>query len=219
MEIGISLALKGGVTATFLPSDLPNLAAWYRFNRNVAAGQWNDASGNTRHLIQGTGANQPAVQGDGSLLFDGTSDFMQATFTLNQPHTLYLLAKQISWTAGDLWTDGVTAAGARFEQDAVGATPQLAIVAGSRLRLLAGPVLNTYGVLTGVFNGASSAVRLNNAAAVVGNGGANNAGGLTLGANAAGAVPSNIQVKEFIAYTGAHDTAAQDQVIAYLQGL
>lgn len=61
--------------SSFDPRTLGNrLYAWYDASRvlgdaavpadGVALSQWNDVSGNARHLVQGTGANQPVIKRD-----------------------------------------------------------------------------------------------------------------------------------------------------------
>src|SRR5258706_5458228 len=75
------------------PRSLPQLFAWYDANfingfgtaqpaADAAIGQWNDLSGNGRHLVQGTGANQPLFRLTGgpdnrpSVNFVDNTDFM-----------------------------------------------------------------------------------------------------------------------------------------------
>src|SRR5258706_1092021 len=76
------------------PRSLPQLFAWYDANfingfgtaqpaADAAIGQWNDLSGNGRHLVQGTGANQPLFRLTGgpdnlpSVNFVDNTDTMQ----------------------------------------------------------------------------------------------------------------------------------------------
>ena len=90
------------------PRTLPGLFAWYAADSlagigaalpadGTAVAQWNDISGNGRHLLQGTGANQPLfkinVAGLNAILpavrFDGVNDFMTVAGTaLVRPYTL-----------------------------------------------------------------------------------------------------------------------------------
>lgn len=203
------------------PLKVAGLAAWYRLGKGqtivTGVSQWSDASGNGRNLLQATGSLQPLVQGDGSLLFDGVDDFLQASFALVQPTTIYLRMKHLAWTIGNRIADGFTANGGAILQN--GTTPQIQTFAGTLTGVNANLVLNTYGSVCAVFNGASSASQVDNTAAVTGNAGAANMGGLTLAANGAGAQPTNMQVKEVIVYSTAHDQATRDRVIAYLATL
>lgn len=209
----------------FTPASLTP-AAWFRFNSGITVtgsgvAQWDDASGNNRHLLQGTDANRPPKQVDGSLLFDGTNHFMKCTgFTLNQPTTVYILGKHITWTAGDCLFEGNAAGTGRVAQ--TGSSPNLRASSDAGITFIdSNPdlALDTYGVITAVFNGASSQIRINSNAAVSGDAAAGNMGGFNLGSRTTTANAANIQVKEIIICAAANDTATQDQVIAYLNTL
>lgn len=203
----------------FVPTFLPGLAAWFRYGVGVSAAQWDDVSGNGRHLKQATGDSQPAVQGDGSLLFDGADDFMKCdAFTLNQPATVYLLFKQVTWTLNDFIFGGEATTNGRMFQSAT--TPDLRMNSGTAGAINAGLAVNTYGVVSLVFSGAASLLQVNNGTAVVANAGTNAMAGFTLGSQADGAAAwSHIQTKEVALYSGAHDAGTRAQVIAYLAGV
>lgn len=91
------------------PPPTTAMEAWFRKNVGItsaanAVSNWANqaASGAARDYVQATGAAQPTLQGDGTILFDGTSDYLQtAAFTLGQPYTRYIRFKQITWTSGD----------------------------------------------------------------------------------------------------------------------
>lgn len=193
---------------------------WCRFGVGitVATGvsQWDDQSGNGNHLKQSTTNAQPALQADNSILFDGTSDFLKATaFTLNQPETVYLLGRQVSWTSADTLWDGNANALMRCFQ--TGAAPALQIQASTQTASNSGLAVNTYGVLCAVYNGASSLFQVNNNAAATGDAGVNGAAGFTLGAQGDGlGTWSNIQTMEVIVFPAAHDSATRALVTAYL---
>jgi len=171
-----------------------------------------------RDLYQGTAANQPilTIAAAGNYLtFDGSNDYLKAAaFALAQPETVYFVGSQVTWTNGDNFFEGGSASAAMFQN---GVTPNIGINAGSTIGNITTLALNTYGVLSAVFNGASSSYRLNRLAAGAGNAGANNPNGFTLGSNTAGAGAfANITAQEVLVYSGAHDKATQDRVIAYL---
>jgi hypothetical protein len=200
---------------------LPGLAAWYRFGLGItssggAVSQWDDQSGNGRHLKQATATNQPALQGDGSILFDGVDNYLKAdTFTLAQPETVFILGKQPTWTNTDKWADGHATNSGSISQESV--TPQIACFAGAGGLVGPGLALDTYGVVIAVFNTTSSLIQINTNAPVTGNVGVNSMSGFTLGARGgADAAWSNIQVKEVLIYSVAHDAAARAQVARYL---
>lgn len=196
-------------------------AAWYRFGQGitVATGvsQWDDASGNGRHLTQGTAANQPAKQADGSILFDGSNDFLRsAVFAIAQPFTFYILLKQVSWTLNDIYVDFGSAAAQIYTPIA---TPQVTFYASGSAQLNVSPAVGQYGAICVVGNGGSSVMQLDAGAPVTGNAGAATVSQLSIGAAGTGSGPGNIQVKEAVLYSGAHDATTRARVLAYLGSL
>jgi hypothetical protein len=208
----------GDVPIGFLPSDLANLELWYRFNSGISApagvDQWDDQSGNARHLKQATPTNRPSKEADGSILFDGIDNFLKAdAYTSNQPTTIYFLGKQVTWTGSDRIYDGNVNNSGVLQQFT--ATPQLRLFAGAVLGNIS-PALDTYVVISVVINGVSSVLQLNNDAPVEGDAGASNMGGFVLGAGGALADFGNIQAKEIIKFQAAHDAATRATNINYL---
>lgn len=203
--------------ATALASFVRGLgpAAWFRFNTGITVtgagvSQWDDQSGNARHLLQATDTNRPALEADGSITFDGADNYLKCdAFTLDQPETRYLLFKQVSWTDTDVVCAGNGTTNTILQASA---SPQVRLVNVGNVSL----TLDTYGVIAAVLNSTSSLIQLNNGTPVTGNVGANNSGGFTLGANGTPAVFANIQVKEVILYAAAHDAATRARVIRYL---
>lgn len=169
--------------------------------------------------INSTGSKPAQIVDRPSLLFDGAAHCMKTDpFTLNQPETVYLVAKQVSWTNQDYFFDGVTSnTGVLFQNNA---TPQLSIYAGNLVGADANLQVGVAGVIGVVFNGATSSLQVNGNAAATGNAGASNMGGITLGAN--GSAPgvvnnlSNIQAYEVLIYNVAHDAATRSNIIRAL---
>ena len=198
-----------------------NMAAWYRFRTGVtnisgACSSWADQSGNMRHLLQATAASRPAVNSDGSLTFDGVNDYLQATFTLVQPCTIYLGFQQLTWTSGDALFDGATGV-AKVTQKT--SSPQLALDAGSALSNDSTIALNTRGAIACVLNSTSSVYQAAGGAASVtttGDASTGNPGGITLGALQAPGNYGNITVYEMIVYSVAHDAATRLQILRYM---
>jgi len=177
--------------------------------------QWDDLSGNGRHLLQSTDAARPALQADGSVLFNGTSHYLKCNaFTLNQPTCVLWVGKHLSWTDGDYVWDGNTAATMGLAQ--IGATPNLSVYAGAVISTNPDLTLGTIGVISAVYNGASSSVGVDRNAAVTGDAGAGNGGGFALGAAAGGFVPSHIQVYETVIFPIAPSTAQLDRLVGGL---
>jgi hypothetical protein len=218
-QIGVSRGRNRDSGGPFLENFVVSLnpVAWYRYGAGITAvgglvSAWADQSGNGNTLVQATETNQPALQSDGSILFDGVDNQMEATFTLDQPVTIYLLASQITHTSGDVLFDG-SAALASCSQSVASGNLGVNAGAASAANTLA---IGSYGVVYAVFNGASGVFGVNNNTPLTGNYGANNPGGFSLGANRGLAGPSNIQVKEAIIFPVAHDAGQRSKVISYL---
>lgn len=197
-------------------------AAWFQFNTGITVtgqgvSQWDDQSGNGRHLKQGTDGARPALQADGSILFNGTDEYLKCdAFTLVQPETVYILGTHVTWTGASQghWCDGEANNSMAIWDE--GTTPEIDAFAGSRVGRNANLAVDTYGVVVAVFNGASSVLQVNNTTPVAGDCGAADAGGFTLGASGNGGAPSNIQAKESIIFPAAHGAATRARIIRYL---
>lgn len=207
-----AIHISGGFDGT-------NLAAWYRFGAGITssggfASAWADQSGFGRNLTQGTGAAQPAVNGDGSLLFNGTSHFMQATFTLNQPYTVCMLVRQVTWTSNDVFFSGATA-GVGVQQRT--ASPQIFLSGSANVASNSNLAVNTYGAVVSVWNAASSVLRVNNTTETTGNPGVVVPGGITLAAQFNGlSLFGNVEVKEVVVFSEALDVTRRAAMAAYL---
>ena len=80
---GAHLLLRSSAT-DWTPADITTLA-WYDASDTDtiteslgAVSQWDDKSGNLRHLLQGTGSAQPSFSVD-TITFDGASDYIYHT--------------------------------------------------------------------------------------------------------------------------------------------
>lgn len=195
-------------------------AAWFRFGTGITVtgagvSTWADQSGNGRDLLQAVDAARPPKQADGSILFDGVAQFLKCnTFTLNQPETIYLLAKQITWAVNEAICDGNTVNTGRIFNTT--ASPTISLQAGSTTNANSDFVLGAYAVVVAVFNGAASVLQINNGAVSSGNPGSGNMAGFTLGAAGDNSVLTNIQVKEVIIFSTAHDADTRTRIIRYL---
>ena len=206
----------------FFPNHLPNLELWPRFNIGiivVGAGvdTWADQSGNGRDLRQTVDTNRPSKESDGSILFDGVDNYLKAnSFTLVQPETVYGLLSPITWSSNDrIWDGEAAESGAVYQ---AGSTPEVRGASGAT----PSPgntdfILDTYAVLISQFNGTSSLTQVNKNAALVQDMGTSDMSGFHLGVRPGAASGwGNIQVKEIIIYSAAHDAATRTQVIDYL---
>jgi hypothetical protein len=223
----------GGV---MLPSAISGLKGWYEAdsglfqasNGTTAAGNgdvvgyWTDQSGQGNHLIQATtslkptcrtllgpGGTRPAVE------FDGIDDYLQKTFTLAQPATVFLVLQQISWTVPDHILDGGSFATMSLLQ--FGTTPRLQTYAGTLGPVTPDLALSSYGIVTALFSGAASMIRVNAGTKVVASAGTASPGGVTLGARQSAADPSNIRVSALLVYSRDLSASGEDTaVLAYL---
>lgn len=159
-------------------------AAWYRNATGVTsaggfASKWDDYSGNARHLVQGTGTNQPAYSA-GVITGDGADNFLRtAAFTFDQPSTVVAIMRQDSWTLDDSVWDGATALNRR-RMYTPGSTPNMTMYAGGVGPANAGATIGTWRVVKAFYNGASSTLNVDNGVDATGNAGTNTASGLTL---------------------------------------
>lgn len=216
--------IAAALDAIAVPStDAPttDLVEHWKLNTGLtqAAGVASAWAGIRRGLaLTASGTAQPAVQGDGSLLFDGSTDKMVATFACSlDGYTIFLLAKQVTWTNTDCIMDGKAVyTGALFQYSS---TPGLQTYDGSTFSSQNnGWAVNTWAVVayTQAANGVPL-IQIDAGTATTGAGlTPKNLQGLTLGANGSGTQPANIQIKELLLYRGALDSTARAAVRSYL---
>jgi hypothetical protein len=87
------------------PTGLPNLAAWYRADQGITivtgVSQWNDLSGNSKHLQQATLTNQPLFVASGinsqpTVRFDGVDNFMTSSSLITARGHVFAVLKQVT---------------------------------------------------------------------------------------------------------------------------
>lgn len=170
-----------------------------------------------RDLVQMTVSKQPVltIGAKNFLTFDGTNDYMKAApFPLVQPETVYFVGSQVTWTGGDYIFDGASAANTLGLVQTT-TTPQLNINAGSSVAANTDLAVNTRGVVSAVYSGANSLLRVNRNVATTGNAGTASPNGFTLGANGASTAANfgNITFSEANLYNTAHGTDLQNALI------
>lgn len=210
----------------FLPSDLANLELWTKYNSGITVtgsgvSQWDDQSGNGNHLKQAFDGSRPSKEVGGSILFDGSNDFLKAdTFTLAQPETIYLLVKQVTWTANDTIFDGnVTNSGRLYQTSS---SPLLIANAGAPGATSTDLAIDAWAAICVVFDEANSfnIIQVGSSTSSVDTDfGTASMSGFTLANDSGGARYSNIQVKEAIVYSEAHDAATRAKIIGYLNAI
>lgn len=171
-------------------------------------------------VLSASGTAQPAVQGDGSLLFDGSTDYMESTFAwAPDGFTLFMLAKQVTWASTDCIFDGALRyTGTLFQYTT---TPGLQGYNGTTFTSQNNDLaVSTFAAiaLTISLDGCLIQIDANTATTSTGLAPAN-MGGITLGAAGDNNQRSNIQVKELLLYRGALDSTARAAVRSYLAGV
>jgi len=203
------LALKAlGPSLLLLPGDfIPN---------GGTISQWNDSSGNNRHATQATAVNQLSIVGNGAARSDGVGQWMRSAFAEVQPCSCFVRAKLLSLPAANTYLFGAGGVGANNGDCLINTLANVGIIAPTLLSASpAGPGANAMTTIGAAFNGASSIVRLN-AVETSGAAGANNPGGITIGANG-GASPGqfgNADHVMYVRYPFVPTLAQRDAIVA-----
>ena len=189
-------------------------AAWYRADQghsiDTGVDQWNDISGNGRHLLQATGTKQPTYsssggrRGFGYLEFNGGTDpnnqHMEASFALEQPTHMFLVMRKESDTTsggvGKTAIDGIAANGGRI---VIASDTQLQSSAGSAV--LFNGATTAWGCIEVEWNGASGRSRFNDDSYTATSHGTNDMNGITLAAYGTPTFGTvNMRVEELILF-------------------
>lgn len=184
----------------------------------IHVSQLTDLSGNGNHLTQATASKQPlwVASGIGGYAsFDGAADFLQKSFTLAQPWHLFVCAAWTKKGTATYLADGV--GGSSLGILGHDGTNPTAYIAAPTSLTGASFTTAQWSVFDAEFNGASSYVAVNGSIPSLGNAGANNAGGLTLGASAAGTVPAQSLISSVVVVSGAMNEATRQRVIQYMR--
>ena len=193
----------------FNPRSIANLAAWYDATDSgsitIATGvqQWADKSGNSRHLIQNTTNNQPALvtnslNGKPVLEFDGSNDALLASFTLAQPVTVFIVGRWMDVNSGTMF-DGQTGNAMRFFR--TGAS-NYAMFAGNPQLTSSNTSPATHAIHELIYNGATSdMIRNGTRVGASTSAGTSSATGISVGAFGNGTTdPAKCQVAHLLVY-------------------
>lgn len=208
---GTGNAYNGLIYRAVLYSDLGATIVFdFDPSRYTSGTTFSEGSANAATVTLNGGATIVTRTG---LYLDGSDDYMRtAGFSLPQPVTNYYVGTQVSWTGSDIIVTGASTANSMdFQQ--FGVTPEVIVyAAGANTGTKVSFPLQTRGILTGVFNGASSSIRLNRNAivAAAGNIGTTAPNGLTLAANPSPNQFGNILVSELATYSVSHSSSEQD---------
>lgn len=198
---------------------------WLRSDRGFSVSLWVDQFGLGHNLAQGIGSKQftfSASGGPNNLPFvtgDAVDDFMRGTWTANQPLMLFAVAKVNTQTVANatMW-DGSVGNSHRVWQS--GAAPSsvndLSTDGGAILTDTVAPT--TWRLYRCRCNGASSRFQIDDRAAVNGDAGLGNAGGLIL--NIFGdqaSAPGNVSFVEVIRYASIPSAADEQRIRDYIK--
>lgn len=202
-----TLFQAGQAGAWYDPSDLSTL--WQDTAATVpvtAAGQSvarvDDKSGNGKHLTQGTAANCPIFQVDGSahpyLLFDGLAHFLSASLSLSFPFDRISALRQVSWASGrHLFSGG--SAGVLYQSNA---SPKLRILDGATGPMNDKLPVGANGIVTERHVANAQQIAVNNGAYVSGDAGSVAPLSMTVGAKPNLSLFANIRLYGFLARAG-----------------
>ena len=175
---------------------------------NVAS-MANDLSGNENHLrTTGTSDTFPIWDAEG-LLTDGISQWMQTFgYAYNQPATWYIVFKQLTWDSKFI-IDGVPSSTAMLQRVA---SPQFSIAAGVSYSATKSIALDAWCIATIRFDGVNSSLRIDRGTSAVGDFGAANPGGFTIGASGGGSFFGNCKYKGAILKNVNDSTATEANI-------
>ena len=214
-------------TDTYAFYDTLTIASFTK-NASEQVMAWADFFGRGESLVNAGADNlKPILESDG-LLFDGVRQFLKtaAALALDQPTFIYLVIKQVTWTASDYFFDGNTDNKGMISQ--IAASPYIRSYAGITSGNILGPTggvthtsgtiaLNKYSIIRCRFNGAGSLLQVDEMTANTVDTGTNVMGGFTLGANGtATAFWSNIKVKAVLLRT-VDDALNHDNIYKFLR--
>lgn len=159
----------------FLPSQLSNLGNWYRSDQGITiatgVSQWNDLSGNGRHLLQATSGAQPSfntnqINGYATVRGDGTDDYLEAaTSGISLPYTFFMPLRFITAAAGKATlgggsTDSLTVLFFRYDLTA-GSGGTIAIQTGGGTASASGINISNWYVVTCLVTSTTQTIKVN----------------------------------------------------------
>lgn len=217
-------ALNGAIRP-FDPLSVVGCKGWWRVDSGcnvstdgAAIGILYDRSGNNNRLIEST--NKPTYEtselnGYAIARFDGVDDTLRAVYTHAQPITRFIVAKQKTLTLSDYWLDGGGGVANTCAIYVGSGTTTLSYRAGTAID--GGQItVDTWNVVSAVFNGATSKLRQEGIVTASGDPGSSAAGGMIVGCAGGLTQPANLDVAEVIDYSGVLSDADIANVTAYL---
>ncbi|NMD01491.1 MAG: polysaccharide deacetylase family protein [Bacteroidales bacterium] len=198
--------LSGDTFAWFDSEDLSTIT---KDGSNVVS-RWNDKLGSGHDLVNGS-CVWDATDG---MTFNGVDEYLSTNAaTLNQPITIYAIIRQKTFTDLDPLISGLS--GTALVQ--YGGQPSIRANAGTYSGYNTGLLLNSWGIVRLIYDGASSKLITNDGIPVTGDFGSDNAGGIIIGANAALNKFSNCYIKELIVRKVIDTEVQENEMFAYLR--
>lgn len=118
------LGAGGPTTAAFVPTDVANLAFWFKADQiggtdGDALTTWSDQSGNSRNITQATAAKKPTYKDNGTdnlngkpvVFFDGTDDWLKTSAEVSWPtaySVFWVVKTSTGFTAYPMAANGST---------------------------------------------------------------------------------------------------------------
>lgn len=236
------VAVANRYTPISAPTDISGCIAYYDAS-DVASitkdggnlvSQWADKSGNANHLVQASGTLQPlydasSTVGVPTVVFNGSDNYMQATFTLPQPWTIIAGVRILTVSPGvgsnDILWDGKNNVSGAMVVAAASAGSSYNINGGANLTVCAAGVdipltALSYCVPWNVFNSTSSAGGIDELQYRSGNAGTSAAGGITLGTLGAGTAARcyHAEFSKVAVYNVALSLAQIRRVVRWVRG-
>lgn len=226
---------NGGEEAAFSPIDIAGLTIWIDASLGTyieigggttpsgngdLVGTWRDQSGNNNHLTTFDNSLRPilntnVINGLPSVNADG-SDVLLKAFILNQPNTIYAVARIETWASGDYIFGGGNTTAVRCYMTT--SSPRISLYAGGAGAACENSdmVIGTFAIIRAVYNGASSGLRVNTGIEQTGNPGITNNGGLSIFGNNGGGGLADASIAELIGYNSVISGADDTNVMNYL---
>lgn len=224
--------------SAFNPISLGNLKVWLKASAGVfqdtalttpatadgdPVGGWVDQSGSGNNVLQATVGAKPALKlgangigGVAALSFDGARNMASAAFgvALSQPNTIYIVFKRTASAS----TYCLAALPSVAQDFSFNSLSRYGMSAGSGLLETTGSDDLAAHVAALVYNGASSALNIDNASKISGNAGANSMNGVTIMSYRDGTLKTTGLFAELLIYNAAHNGTTQTTVYSYLKG-
>lgn len=212
--------------AAFSPADIGSMVAWYRSDQGITqsggtVSQWNDLSGNARHVVQASSPNQPAygaTSGANSLpgitFASASSTKLAVTFTgIAQPLHLFTIVKFNAYNANGGIVTG-SAIGERIfcVGDVTGTQPDI-YMGGSGLAFNTSDTTN-FALFENLANTSSSSIIRGSGTPVTGTIGSGSLSGVTMGQLIGSAYGSFI-LSEVLLYSAAITSTNLTNLRAY----